>query len=45
MAAKRRCWKKTWSEFFQASPDVRLVVMVTNWKIDGMFKIFKSGAS
>jgi hypothetical protein len=30
MAAKRRFWKKTWPEFFQASPDVRLVVMVTD---------------
>ena len=32
MAAKRRFWKKTWPEFFQASPDVRLVVMVTYLK-------------
>ncbi len=32
MAAKRRFWKKTWLEFFQASPDVRLVVMVTYLK-------------
>jgi hypothetical protein len=24
MAAKRRFWKKTWPEFFQASPDVKI---------------------